>query len=252
MSQPPFPAPEEPVVTPVAAEEYPFWGYQDLVLLIGFALPSFAAAFAAVQLAARLIPGEMVLPAVGVLALQFLFYGFWFLCLYGLIRFRYGKPFWVALAWVKPLRGITIYTMAGPALAVTIALIGVALNTPEIDMPMKQLLGDRFSLLLVGAFAVTLGPLCEELAFRGFFLPLLARSFGPVIGVLVTALVFSLMHGPQYAWSWRHIVLITVAGAVFGVVRLRSGSTAAATLMHATYNLTFFLGYIVQWENLRM
>ena len=119
-------------------------------------------------------------------------------------------------------------------------------------MPMQELLRDRASLVLVGIFAVTLGPLCEELSFRGFFLPLLARSLGAAGGVLLTAVAFSLMHGPQYAWSWRHILLITLAGVAFGVVRLRSGSTAAATIMHATYNLTFFVAYLVQSDGVHL
>jgi hypothetical protein len=110
------------------------------------------------------------------------------------------------------------------------------------------LLRDRTSLALVGVFAVTLGPLCEELIFRGFLQPLLARTLGAAAGVVVTAAVFALPHGPQYAWSWQHVLLITLAGAVFGWVRHRSGSTMAAAVMHAGYNLVFFAALAAQWE----
>ena len=95
-----------------------------------------------------------------------------------------------------------------------------------------------------------LGPLSEELAFRGFVLPLFARSIGPVAGILATSIAFSLLHGPQYAWSWRHIALIALASVAFCYVRLRSGSTLAATVMHATYNMTFFVAYLAQGDAL--
>jgi membrane protease YdiL (CAAX protease family) len=139
---------------------------------------------------------------------------------------------------------------AGPVLALLIAVLGLALQTPEINMPIRDLLTDWTSVLLVGIFATTLGPLCEELAFRGFLLPLVARSLGRVAGVIVAALPFAILHGPQYAWSWRHVLLITLAGAVFGWVRLRSRSTFAAALVHAGYNLTFFSAYLFQGKDL--
>jgi membrane protease YdiL (CAAX protease family) len=54
------------------------------------------------------------------------------------------------------------------------------------------------------------------------------------------------MHGPQYGWSWQHVVLVGVAGVVFGMVRHKTGSTAAAAAIHATYNLTFFAAFVFQ------
>ncbi len=239
-------APETQGVEPTPPEKYPFWNYHDVVLLIGLTLPALAAAAVVGRLAMLVLPVNATAPATAILVAQFFGYGFWFLCLYGLLRLRYGRPFWQSLAWVRPGATMPLYAASGALLAIGVAVGGALLKTPNIQMPMQELLRDRTSLVLVGIFAVTLGPVCEELSFRGFFLPLLARSLGAAGGVLLTAIVFSLMHGPQYAWSWRHILLISFAGIAFGVVRLRSGSTAAATLMHATYNLTFFVAYLFQ------
>jgi membrane protease YdiL (CAAX protease family) len=109
---------------------------------------------------------------------------------------------------------------------------------------------DNLSIALVGVFSFTLGPLCEELVFRGFFLPLLTRSLGVHAGVLVCALPFARLHGPQYQWTWQVVALLVAAGMVFGYTRVWTGSTAAATLVHATYNLTFFVGYLVSQKDL--
>ena len=90
-----------------------------------------------------------------------------------------------------------------------------------------------------------IGPVCEELAFRGFLMPLLVRSFGWVAGIIGAALPFALLHGDQYSWTWQYIVLVAFAGMVFGWVRYRTGSTMASALMHSTYNATFYAAYVI-------
>jgi len=240
---------EDPAVEPAPRpERYPFWGYQDLVILLGLILPVVVLSALIVGGLLQFFPQQASSPAVGVLSAQFLAYSLWFFCLWTLIRFRYGKPFWFSLAWVTPRRSLLLYAVYGPLLALAVGVAGALLQTPEIKMPMMDLLRDRLSITLVGLFAVTLGPLAEELAFRGFVLPLLARSLGPVPAILVTSGVFALLHGPQYAWSWRHVLLIALASVAFCIIRLRSGSTLAATAMHATYNLTFFVVFLAQGD----
>jgi membrane protease YdiL (CAAX protease family) len=133
--------------------------------------------------------------------------------------------------------------ISGLCLAVIVGMAGAAMNTPHIDSTLKELLQDRPSLVLVGLFAVTAGPICEELAFRGFMMPLLARSFGIAAGIILTAIPFALLHGPQYSWAWQYLVLLTLVGSAFGWARYRSGSTAVAAVMHAAYNLTFMVAY---------
>jgi membrane protease YdiL (CAAX protease family) len=105
---------------------------------------------------------------------------------------------------------------------------------------------DRPTIIVFAIFVVILGPLCEELAFRGFLLPLLIRSFGAAFGIITTGLLFGCLHGYEYSWSWRHVLLISAAGAIFGWVRHRTGSTAAATYVHSTYNLTQFIAFLAQ------
>ena len=72
------------------------------------------------------------------------------------------------------------------------------------------------------------------------------RSLGAVAGVIVTALPFAILHGPQYAWSWQHLLGVTLAGIVFGWIRLYTESTAAAAALHSSYNLTFLVLYLLQ------
>jgi len=86
---------------------------------------------------------------------------------------------------------------------------------------------------------------CEELAFRGFLMPLLVRSFGAAIGIAGAAIPFALLHGDQYAWTWQYVLLVALAGVAFGWLRYRTGSTMASALMHSTYNATFYAAFLV-------
>ncbi len=234
----------------VRAVEQPFWGYQDAVMFFAAApVMLFAGSLIAhVAFAFFRLRGQG--RAAEQLAAQLIAYVLWFAFLCLLLRIKYGRPFWESLAWVRWRERAATCFGWGVATALAIAVLGALLRTPDIDMPMKRLLSDRFSILLVGLAAVTWGPVCEELAFRGFLMPLLARSLGAPAGIVLSAAPFALLHGPQYGWSWRHVLLIVIAGTAFGWMRRRTGSTAAAAWMHASYNLTFFAVYILNGKDL--
>ena len=94
------------------------------------------------------------------------------------------------------------------------------------------------------------GPVAEELAFRGFLMPLLIRSLGAASGIILTGFIFGSVHGYEYEWSWRYMLLISLVGCVLGWAKYRTNSTIASALMHSTFNLTQFVAYLVQSRTL--
>jgi len=78
----------------------------------------------------------------------------------------------------------------------------------------------------------------EESFFRGCLLPLLAKTIGNPAAVILTALLFALLHQPSNLAHW---VSFTATGVAYGWIRVASRSTTAGALMHATYNLVLFL-----------
>jgi membrane protease YdiL (CAAX protease family) len=84
--------------------------------------------------------------------------------------------------------------------------------------------------------AVVLGPLFEEVIFRGFLFRPLERSFGGIAAIVITSAVFAVPHGAQYGWAWQMLLLLFAAGAAFGLVRWKTGSLWPAITMHMTYN----------------
>ncbi len=123
-------------------------------------------------------------------------------------------------------------------------MIGTCCAAPQIQLPFQDFLQAPLATAALGVFVVLLGPFCEELVFRGFLMPLFVRSLTAVPGILLAALLFGSMHGPEYQWSWRHVLLIGLAGVAFGYGRQFARSTTAAFLMHATFNLTQFAGFL--------
>lgn len=231
-------APYEPPAAPPPPETYPFWGYLDLMafLLIAFVALAVDSLLVSAVLAVVHVKRLLVeLPA------QFLLYGVLLGMLALMFRRYYGRPFWHSLRWVPTGLSASFLATCGILLAFAVMIASVLLKTPDINSPMKQYLSDRTSVLLIAVFGTTLGPLCEELLFRGFLQPLLVRSWGAAAGVLLAALPFGLLHLQEYGNSWRHGLLITLAGAAFGWMRHRTGSTKAAVMMHAAYNCVFFV-----------
>jgi len=84
-------------------------------------------------------------------------------------------------------------------------------------------------------WAVTLvicviGPIGEEVAFRGMIQDLLRKVFDPLSSLVVTALVFGLVHGVEYAAP------LALVGLFFGWLRERTGGLAAPIVAHCLHN----------------
>lgn len=237
LGQTPEPGPEEP------AARVPFWHYIDLFFFITLLLASFGGLlFVVILLRFTSLPlgWKLIVP-------QLVFYALGLTSLAAILRLRYDQPLWRSLGWMPtPLMTSLTSLLAGPLLAIAVGLIGAALRTPQIDLPFQQILGAPGTVVLLGIVVVILGPVCEELAFRGFLMPLLMRSLGAAGGIVLTGFIFGCMHGYEYEWSWRHMLLISLVGCVFGCTKYKTHSTAAAAFMHSTFNLAQFAAFLWQ------
>ena len=92
-----------------------------------------------------------------------------------------------------------------------------------------------WNLILLGAL---LGPIIEESFFRGCLLPVISRTTGPTIAIAAAAVLFAKLHPIS---TFVHWLCFVTRGIAFGWIRVKSGSTAASTLMHEVYNATLFL-----------
>jgi len=152
-----------------------------------------------------------------------------------LVEGKYRTPFWQAIRWNWNGRAVPKLLLLG-VFTVTLDLLGRYLPMPKTS-PFDQFFARPSDAYLMAAFAVTFGPLMEELFFRGFLYPVLERRTGVTLAVFLTALPFGLMHYLQYR-SWGAVLVITCVGLVLTIVRVVTKSVAASFIVHAGYNAT--------------
>jgi len=253
----PFPPPGFAPATPAAkAGENPVWNGWDVLLiavltaLLAFFLVPLLVAFGAQHF---VYPHESLLelaqkPALALLS-QFLAYVSVALYMVVLIQGKYHRGFWLAVRWNWP--GIVGVSMLGVGvLMLGFDLLGRFLPMPK-DTPFEQFFDRPLDAYLLAVFAVTLGPLMEELFFRGFLYPVLARRLGAVWGILLTALPFGLIHFFQYGRSWGAVLIIFLVGVVLTAVRAVTKSVASSFLAHVGYNGTLMVLAALQTDGFR-
>ena len=149
--------------------------------------------------------------------------------LYAIIRLRHGRGAWKRLGWSWPARiHLVAAFVGGIGLGIGVDIIAHA-TTPTTHVI------HFWNLILLDGL---LGPIIEESVFRGCLLPVVARTTGTTIGIAATAALFATLHPISTLVQW---LCFLVTGTAFGWIRVKSGSTAASTLMHAIYNVTLFL-----------
>jgi uncharacterized protein len=223
----------------LAERERPFWGFAEVLLVTALFIPAVVAGSVAVQTAASYLHSDAKL-GLPLLIAEFIGYAIIFAALRVLFA-RYHRPLFASLAWVpQPFRPHHLAVL-GVALAVAVVVLGNVLGFPNVETPFDKLLNDAASRFAIALFGVTLGPIIEELLFRGFLQPVLVDSLGVLPGILTTAALFGAMHLMQNAFIWQSGVLITLVGFVLGVVRHISGSTRASAITHVSYNALPFL-----------
>jgi uncharacterized protein len=165
---------------------------------------------------------------------QFLIYAVVAACMVMLVEGKYHVAFWQAIRWNWPRSEWRLLAL-GAVMLIVLGALQNLLPMPK-DTPFEHLFDRPRDAYLLSIIAVTIGPLMEELFFRGFLYPVLARRMGVVWGIVLTALPFGLIHLPQYGDAWAAGLVIFLVGVVCGVVRAATKSVGASFLVHVGYN----------------
>jgi len=248
---PAVPSPLEPFassnLTPAATAptpvENPVWSGWDVLLVAFLTLVATVIVPLGIGSVAQLLfyPHTTVIEVLQkqstvVLIAQFLIDGAWAALIFLLIEGKYHTRFWPAIRWNWPKVAWTMLGL-GAVTFVVLAMLGNLLPMPK-ETPFDKLFERPRDAYLLAIIAVTLGPLVEELFFRGFLYPVIARRWGAAWGVFLAALPFALMHLPQYGFSWGIFLVILAVGVVCGMVRAATKSVGNSFLVHAGYNGT--------------
>jgi len=221
-----------------------FWGYQDVAMVVGFAVAAIFGLLLAGGLLLFLFPALNQHQVALAVFLQFGIYAAIYGGLYFTFTIKHHKPMLDSLGWRRSRIGLRIPVLAGGLLPFLLSAMITPFHPPKVATPFDKFLASPAWIWALGVIAVTVGPWMEELVFRGLLQPLLSRSLGVVAGVAITAALFGALHAPEYGFVWQFAVAIGLAGLAFGILRAWSGSTLASTLMHGTFNLVMFCGLL--------
>jgi uncharacterized protein len=157
-------------------------------------------------------------------------------------RLLYGIP-------ARSLHSVTgrfRFSLFGKVLVVFGPLILIAMSAPFLLLP-HSLTGwttvDLVAMFLSGLLVTPLAAAGEEYGFRGLMFRVVgswarSRRVGLVLGVVVTTVSFSLVHGSvdPYVLTSYFVLFGTMA-----IVTWRTGGLEAAVVMHSLYNLALLL-----------
>jgi membrane protease YdiL (CAAX protease family) len=145
-----------------------------------------------------------------------------------------GMTLWLRrVGWVAPRQGFWPYgIIAGAAASVGVWELARLFHLSLGGVPPPNVL----------LLASSSGPIVEEMLFRGLLFWVIfellyrrgvSKLAASVATVLLVAVCFALAHTDRIGFRFFATVL---TGIAFGWMRVQSGSTAAAAVMHAIYN----------------
>ncbi|WP_124100854.1 type II CAAX endopeptidase family protein [Ruminococcus sp. Marseille-P6503] len=105
----------------------------------------------------------------------------------------------------------------------------MGITVPESDLSIRQ--PSAAAVILQIAYVIILGPVAEEIIYRGIILTLL-KPFGKFMAVFFSALIFGLMHGniPQAASAFA-------SALIFGAVAIQCNSIIPTIIIHIVNNI---------------
>jgi membrane protease YdiL (CAAX protease family) len=230
-----------PAVSPPQLEpkpEDPPWTGWDLLIIIAVTIgASFIIGIAVLGLASLVVYKSTPflelarVPELAILA-ELLTYFVVFIVMYRVVEARTGE-FWRPIRWKWPPSWAG-FLLAGAVLYFVLAGLGQLLPIPK-HLPIDRFFQNARQATIMSIFAVTVAPMMEELFFRGFLYPVLARRLGVMSGVVLTSAAFAILHGAQLKYSWA-VLIIFLVGVALTVVRAMTKSVAASFLLHVGYN----------------
>jgi membrane protease YdiL (CAAX protease family) len=162
------------------------------------------------------------------------------------LAFSAGKGRSLARTWgVMPERlprslgtGLLSYVTVFPWLFIVLAAVVEAMRRLGLKPPMEPLQQlilherDPWILGLTLLLACVIGPIAEELLFRGVLYPILRRRMSRLAAILLSAAAFALVHT-----NWVGFLSIMLLGCLLANLYERTGSIASPVFIHMIHNI---------------
>lgn len=164
-------------------------------------------------------------------ALIYVFTGMW-------LHFFEKRPFWTLGYELK-----NAATQYGRGVLIGMLMFGGAVGLLAITGTIAFEKGDPAEqglAALGGVIIVLIGWViqggAEEVVFRGWMLPVVGARYRPWIGLLISSLLFALLHGLNPGLSALAIVNLVLFGVFAGLYAMREGSIWGISALHTVWN----------------
>ncbi len=161
---------------------------------------------------------------------------------------KYGGG-WERLGFRRPTWSTAGWSLAAVVAALALAAMygGVieafdigALKSECDDQIPETILNNTGLMAVTGVIVIGMAPICEETLFRGLVFTGMAKAWGVVGAIGISAAVFASAHiGP--AWH-KTFVPIFIIAAVFAAAYYKSGNLLTTIAAHLLFNTISFIG----------
>ena len=141
------------------------------------------------------------------------------------------------------LKAMPFILCLGVTAMFTVNLVIGLIPFPESWLKMLEENSDMItssSMLMQVVCVGIVGPVAEEVLFRGLMLTALKKNMPSWIAIIISSVIFGIMHGNPIG-----IIYATAMGILMGWIFHRTGSILASCIFHIVYNtVSLFAGYI--------
>lgn len=158
-----------------------------------------------------------------------------------------GTDFGFSIRWSDVGLGLAAGVLAHQVVLRLVALLlEPVLGDPDVGGPVRELVDETRGPAVIGlfVFVVVGAAVVEELFFRGLLLRALQRRLGTPAAIGISSVVFGATHiqdGLTTAGLVIVIVSLSVLGAVFALLAVRTARLGSAIVAHASFNLLTLL-----------
>lgn len=171
-----------------------------------------------------------------------------------IVHLRQQPALLTAISWNPSGLETVLRALAGGAGLAVLGMVYDALTSRWMpkSLPIEKYFSDTTTSYFLALFGIIFAPFVEELFFRGFLYPALARRIGTISAVSLTAASFAVIHQGQLAHAWVPLTWLFIVGTVLTLVRARTRSVALCVAIHMGYNVTLFAVTFIGTHGFRM
>jgi membrane protease YdiL (CAAX protease family) len=149
---------------------------------------------------------------------------------------------WVKLNPFSPGERSALMLAVGALIGVGGIVAAAALTRAAGSLDAGTAPGSGWSTIVWGSLVILFAVTAEEVYFRGWLQPALARDFGLPAAVILTALAFAGLHALGGARSPATLVNLGLGGLLFGLLAARGRGLAGPVAAHFAWNWTEQIG----------